>query len=1123
MPRAGALRRTVPLLLVLLALCRGSALAEEAVVRCGGGDPGRAGRVAVPAGRLSALVIFAKFQGEAPGSDLAPTWAADLFDPARPGSFVHFYDEMSRGRLQVDGQALPRRYASPRPASAYLATESGALGRFGAFNLEILTQADRDADFGRFDNDGPDGIPNSGDDDGYVDVVFINLLTVPIGFLLGSASGYASLGLDTDYLSDDPASGGGVVRVRSRFSGFGGTTQRGHVFSVTAATMCHEFGHVLGLVDLFDQSSLSASGQLDPEEDSAGVGKWCLMGLGTPGWGVEDGPNAFSAWSLARLGWVEVVEVRQTVRNLVLDDLMTGGRVWKIVLTPDEYFLLENRQASGSYYNRNVPASGLLIWHVDERADNDEERHKRVDLVCADGLFTDRGYPGLQPDPTAGRDNLDFWSRDATYATAHHGNQGDATDPFDGVRFTAWDNSTNPGALAHAGLIRGVPLGIAVEKIRAEGTRMVVDVVLDRPQDGVIARDTTWTGTVELLGDLVVAPGATLTLASGTQIRLASFDWRRTGFEPQRCELLVYGRIELQGALPVSLAPTQRLGQWAGIFLMAGQVLDPERVRIQGARYGVVDLRLPPGVTRWSGSRSLYGDLVIPPESELVVEEGAVVGFAGDLTQRGIFPGLGELIVEGRLSVVGRSGRLVLLTGDLAQPDQIWYGIRIEPGGQVALRGAEVQRAGFGINGAVSDDRELTVVDSRFSGNLVCGLRLELEGKARVEGTTFSQTGGQGIWVEGSGRLEAREVTVQESGREGVFVGNAALDAEDLTIEDSGFGESTGARAGIRALGGRGQRLEIRSGQVRGSTGPGLDLAGWEGEVRLTGLTLSGNGGDGLRTGGGPVHLSEMMVEGNTGRGAALPGPGPVEVADSRFVADGQAGVWLKGPVTARVTGNTFTGASGLELERADSVLVRLNRFEGATVGLTSANSAPRVEANRFAGNLTAVRLAGDRVPRLFRGNLFSADSVHVENTAAVVLEAAGNYWGTADSVAIAARISGPVTWVPFLVTEPDLTAVIGSLALPVRSGLGSAFPNPFNGGTLIPFRTAAAGPVRLTVYDGLGQLVRELVDAVLPAGEGEARWDGRDGRGVPTASGVYLVRLQAGQEVWVGRVALLR
>jgi M6 family metalloprotease-like protein len=1070
-------------------------------------------------------VIFAKFQGEAPGSDLAPTWAAELFDPARPGSFVHFYDEMSRGRLQVDGQALPRRYTSTRPASAYLATGPGALGRFGAFNLEILIQADRDADFGRFDNDGPDGIPNSGDDDGYVDVVFINLLTVPTGFLLGSASGYASLGLDTDYLSDDPASGGGVVRVRSRFSGFGGTTQRGHVFSVTAATMCHEFGHVLGLVDLFDQSSLSASGQLDPEEDSAGVGKWCLMGLGTPGWGVEDGPNAFSAWSLARLGWVEVVEVRQTVRGLVLDDLMAGGRVWKISLTPDEYFLLENRQATGSFYNRNLPASGLLIWHVDERADNDEERHKRVDLVCADGLFTDRGYPGLEPDPTAGRDNLDFWSRDATYATAHNGNQGDAGDPFDGVRYTAWHSNTNPGALAHAGLTRGVPLGIAVEKIRAEGTRMVVDLVLDRPQDGVISRDTTWTGTVELLGDLVVAPGATLTLASGTQVRFASFDWRRTGFEPQRCELLVYGRIEFEGteALPVSFAPTQRLGQWTGIFLMVGQVLDPARVRIQGARYGVVDLRLPPGVTRWSGSRSLFGDLVIPPESELVVEEGAVVGFAGDLTERGIFPGLGELIVEGRLSVAGSSGRPVLLTGDLAQPDQIWYGIRIEPGGQVALRGVEVQRAGFGINGAVSDDRELTVVDSRFSGNLVCGLRLELEGKARVEGTTFSQTGGQGIWVEGNGRLEARGVTVQESGREGVFIGNAALDAEDLTVEDSGFGESTEPRAGIRALGGRGQRLEIRSGQVGGSTGPGLDLTGWEGEVRLSGVTLTGNGGDGLRTGGGPVHLSEMMVEGNTGRGTALPGPGPVEVADSRFVANGQAGARLEGPMTARVTGNTFTGASGLELEGADSILVRLNRFEGASVGLSSLGSAPRVEANRFTGNLTAVRLSGNRVPRQFRGNLFSVDSVHVENAAAVTLEAAGNYWGTADSAAIAARITGPVTWVPFLVTEPDLTAVTGPMAVPIRSGLWPAFPNPFNGETVIPFRTAASGPVRLTVYDGLGQPVRELVDTVLPAGEGTARWDGRDGRGVPAASGVYLVRLQAGPGIWIGRVVLLR
>ena len=78
-----------------------------------------------------------------------------------------------------------------------------------------------DVDFGLFDNDGPDGVPNSGDDDGYVDIVFINLHTSPRDFFIGVATGIASLGLNADYISGDPAANGGFVRVRSRFTGFG--------------------------------------------------------------------------------------------------------------------------------------------------------------------------------------------------------------------------------------------------------------------------------------------------------------------------------------------------------------------------------------------------------------------------------------------------------------------------------------------------------------------------------------------------------------------------------------------------------------------------------------------------------------------------------------------------------------------------------------------------------------------------------------------------------------------------------------------------------------------------------------------------------------------------------------
>ncbi|SVD56529.1 uncharacterized protein METZ01_LOCUS409383, partial [marine metagenome] len=147
-------------------------------------------------GTRGAVVIFARFNDELTGQNSAPSWAQGLFDLERPGSISHFYDEMSFGRLRLRGEVAPKRYAARDPARDYLAAEPGAAGDFARFNREILAQADRDIDFARYDDDGPDGVPNSGDDDGLVDGVFIVVASTPRNFLLGAATGIASLGVN---------------------------------------------------------------------------------------------------------------------------------------------------------------------------------------------------------------------------------------------------------------------------------------------------------------------------------------------------------------------------------------------------------------------------------------------------------------------------------------------------------------------------------------------------------------------------------------------------------------------------------------------------------------------------------------------------------------------------------------------------------------------------------------------------------------------------------------------------------------------------------------------------------------------------------------------------------------
>ena len=1105
---------------------------------CAGEDASRSGRAKIVArttGTLNALVIFAKFQGEAPGSERAPSWAADLFNRRLPGSFTHFYDEMSRGQLRVDGQVLPRRYSSLQPAAAYLAPEAGLRGRFGQFNLEILEQADADVDMGRFDNDGADGLPNSGDDDGYVDVVFINLLTVPENFFVSRATGFASLGLDTDFISDDPAAGGGWIRIPSRFTGFGGTTQRGHVFSITAATMCHEFGHILGLPDLFDQTSIFRGSDLDPAEDSAGIGKWGLMGLGTLGWGEVDGPNPFSAWSLEQLGWIGVgnenlIEVKQSYIGAVLEDIDSGGKVYKIPVGAEEYFLLENRQNSSSFYNRNIPAGGLLVWHVDEGADNDEERHKQVDLVCADGLFADRGYPGARPDPVRGGDNLDFWSRDEAYAATHNGNQGDAGDPFDGVTRTRFGPDTNPGFRAHTGLSRNVALGFAIENIRAEGTRMIVDILVRQPLEGHIHSDTTWSGEVMVDGDVVVQPGATLTVTSGTTVRFSSSDARRSGFSPDRSELLVFGGLVLQGSEDnplrfASAAASPRAGDWSGISLLNAQNPDLQGVLVEHSAHGVVRSHLPPGVTRWSGTRRLPRDLVVAAGSELVLEPGTQVVFAStDMGAGGQSAQLTELIVEGGLRVEGSAARPVRFDLASSHPDSVWFGVRLRPGAQVEVRHLEEEQCVLGFSGEVTEASVLNIADSRITTTAGNGLRLVINGEVEVDRTLFSHHPLQGIFAEGGGRLLLRNSTVMGNGQEGIFLGNCALEAIRTTIEHNGLLLAEDPRAGLRAVGGRGQKIELWNSSVKRNTSHGLDLGVWEGVVELHHTEVNANRGNGLEMAAPErVIFEDVKVMRNLGAGAASKAA-PVEIRTTEFADNIGPGLILGEGTSGAIEMCHFRNNTGLRLDHVAELIIRTSTFENTALGLASLNSAPTLFGNRFTNNLKAIETSGAVVPAEIARNVFVDNRTAIDNRTNLTLVARDNYWGTVDSTAIAALFRGAVEWSPFLEEEPSETEVGGGVgARPAQFALYPGFPNPFNGRTTIPFDIAAPVPAELVVYNLRGQPVRRLLHRNLQPGSYAMFWDGRSDGGETVASGVYFYRLLAGEFAATGRVLLLR
>ncbi|HEY3295978.1 MAG TPA: T9SS type A sorting domain-containing protein [bacterium] len=95
---------------------------------------------------------------------------------------------------------------------------------------------------------------------------------------------------------------------------------------------------------------------------------------------------------------------------------------------------------------------------------------------------------------------------------------------------------------------------------------------------------------------------------------------------------------------------------------------------------------------------------------------------------------------------------------------------------------------------------------------------------------------------------------------------------------------------------------------------------------------------------------------------------------------------------------------------------------------------------------------------------------------------------------------------------------------LPVSLTLSQNFPNPFNPTTTISFLAPrGAKPVRLTIYNLLGQEVRTLYDGLGMGTSQTVTWDGLSAAGVPVSSGMYVYRLRAGSSTLVRPLQLVR
>ena len=364
-----------------------------------------------------------------------------LFDNNPTGSMKEYYNEISYGNFVVDGDVSGWYNSSLTTGQAVQNTRQ--------YVAEIASLADPDLDYGQYDNDGPDNIPNSGDDDGYAD----GLVVVYPGCMSGNSNiwPHQSTLSSYEYVTNDASQNGGNIIV-STYMVCPELPGSGNCITDNICPMgvyAHEFGHVLGLPDLYDR---------DPSDgDSEGLGEWCLMASGSwLGW-YGDTPSHMSSWCKIELGWMEATSIASNQNNVSVSQLASTPfalKVWEDDYHWSRYFLIENRQQLG--FDSQIHGPGLLVYHVDENrgwgsngwsfgAVNDNEENKLVDLESADGFS-----------------HLD-----------DEQNRGDGGDPFPGTSNNrVFNDSSSPSSTRNDGSVTG----ISVFNISDSDSIMTVDI-----------------------------------------------------------------------------------------------------------------------------------------------------------------------------------------------------------------------------------------------------------------------------------------------------------------------------------------------------------------------------------------------------------------------------------------------------------------------------------------------------------------------------------------------------------------------------------------------------------------------------------------------------------------------
>lgn len=262
---------------------------------------------------------------------------------------------------------------------------------------ELAKAANPGLDFSQFDNDG----------DGYMDNCYI----IYAGYSEASTANGDDMWPHSWTMGDEVFNIDGVnidnYSCSAELVGMPGYPEQPTMDGI--GTFTHEFGHILGLKDMYDTDDYTNGYGVDP-------GAYSLYASGSYN-NDSRTPPCLMAFERLQMGWAkegtDIVELKDA-EDVTLDNVSTNtaryinAQPGRAEGTGYEWFVLENRQKTG--WDSYIPAHGLLIYHYDytkEMVDeywsvngpNNNAKHRCMYIKAADGVDDENSragdtYPG---------------------------------------------------------------------------------------------------------------------------------------------------------------------------------------------------------------------------------------------------------------------------------------------------------------------------------------------------------------------------------------------------------------------------------------------------------------------------------------------------------------------------------------------------------------------------------------------------------------------------------------------------------------------------------------------------------------------------------------------------------